>query len=45
MSDISDAEAADRLTVYLASRYDQIHLKLYTLVDQGPGKHEDDLHN
>jgi Nucleotidyltransferase of unknown function (DUF6036) len=31
------------LTVYLASRYDQIHFKLYALVDQGPGKHEDDL--
>ena len=33
----------DGLTVYLASRYDQIHLKLYALVDQGPGKHEVDL--
>lgn len=33
----------DNLTVYLASRYDQIHFKLYALVDQGPGKHEDDL--
>ena len=31
------------LTVYLASRYDQIHFKLYALVDQGAGKHEDDL--
>lgn len=31
------------LTVYFASRYDQIHFKLYALVDQGPGKHEDDL--
>jgi hypothetical protein len=31
------------LVVYLASRYDQIHLKLYALVDQGPGKHEEDL--
>jgi len=31
------------LAVYLASRYDQIHFKLYALVDQGPGKHEDDL--
>lgn len=31
------------LTVYLASRYDQIHFKLYALVDQGPGKHEKDL--
>ncbi len=33
----------DALTVYLASRYDQIHFKLYAMVDQGPGKHEDDL--
>lgn len=33
----------DNLSVYLASRYDQIHFKLYALVDQGPGKHEDDL--
>jgi hypothetical protein len=29
--------------VYFASRYDQIHFKLYALVDQGPGKHEADL--
>jgi hypothetical protein len=33
----------DGLVVYLASRYDQIHFKLYALVDQGPGKHEEDL--
>lgn len=33
----------DSLSVYLASRYDQIHFKLYALVDQGPGKHGDDL--
>lgn len=33
----------DGLTVYFASRYDQIHFKLYALVDQGPGKHEADL--
>ena len=31
------------LVVHLASRYDQIHFKLYALVDQGPGKHEEDL--
>lgn len=31
------------LTVHFASRLDQIHLKLYALVDQGPGKHESDL--
>jgi hypothetical protein len=31
------------LAVYFASRLDQIHFKLYALVDQGPGKHEEDL--
>ena len=33
----------DSLTVYFASRFDQIHFKLYAVVDQGPGKHEADL--
>ena len=33
----------ESLTVYFASRLDQIHFKLYALVDQGPGKHEGDL--
>ena len=27
------------LTVRFATRFDQIHLKLFALVDQGPGKH------
>jgi hypothetical protein len=31
------------LTVYFASRLDQIHFKLYATVDQGPGKHSQDL--
>jgi len=31
------------LTVHFASRIDQIHFKLYALVDQGPGRHETDL--
>lgn len=31
------------LTIWLASRLDQIHFKLYALTDQGPGKHEQDL--
>lgn len=31
------------LTVHFAGRLDQIHFKLYALVDQGPGKHERDL--
>ncbi len=31
------------LRVHFASRLDQIHFKLYALVDQGPGRHESDL--
>jgi hypothetical protein len=31
------------LSVTYAARYDQIHLKLYAMVDQGSGKHERDL--
>lgn len=31
------------LTIHLASRLDQIHFKLYALVDQGLGRHEEDL--
>ncbi len=31
------------LTVWYASRVDQIHFKLYATVDQGAGKHEADL--
>ncbi len=31
------------LSVWYASRLDQIHFKLYAAVDQGPGKHEADL--
>ncbi len=33
----------DALTVHFASRLDQIHFKLYAVIDQGPGKHESDL--
>jgi len=32
-----------RLTVRYIDRIDQIHLKLYALVDQGPGKHVGDF--
>ena len=32
-----------RLTVHFASRLDQIHFKLYAMVDQGAGRHEADL--
>jgi hypothetical protein len=31
------------LVVHFASRFDQIHFKLYAAVDQGPGKHSRDL--
>jgi hypothetical protein len=31
------------LTVHFADRLDQIHLKLYAVVDQGAGRHEADL--
>lgn len=31
------------LEILFASRFDQIHLKLYATVDQGAGKHLDDL--
>jgi hypothetical protein len=31
------------LTVHFADRFDQIHLKLYAVVDQGAGRHEADL--
>lgn len=33
----------ETLTVHFASRFDQIHFKLYAMVDQGAGKHEADL--
>lgn len=36
-------EFGDGLAVHFAARMDQIHLKLYALVDQGAGKHEQDL--
>ena len=36
-------EYGEWLTVYFASRFDQIHFKLYALVDQGAGRHEADL--
>jgi hypothetical protein len=33
----------NKLAVHFLGRYDQIHFKLYAAVDQGPGKHLDDL--
>jgi Nucleotidyltransferase of unknown function (DUF6036) len=43
MDRVQTRSLGDGLTVHFASRVDQIHLKLYALVDQGPGKHEQDL--
>lgn len=36
-------EFGPALRVYFTDRYDLIHLKLFALVDQGPGKHLQDL--
>jgi hypothetical protein len=36
-------EYGDALVVYFASRFDQIHFKLYAMADQTAGKHESDL--
>jgi len=33
----------NHLTVHFASRFDQVHFKLYAAVDAGPGKHSQDL--
>ena len=33
----------NKLTVHYLGRYDQIHFKVYAAVDQGAGKHLDDL--
>lgn len=33
----------EALTVYFASRFDQIHFKLFAMVDQAGGRHEADL--
>ncbi|MEA2082628.1 MAG: hypothetical protein U9O97_07830 [Elusimicrobiota bacterium] len=34
---------AKLMTIYFLGRYDQIHLKLFAAVDQGPGRHVNDL--
>lgn len=43
MSRATSSAHGPSLTVWYASRLDQIHLKLYATVDQGPGRHEADL--
>ncbi|MBA3420299.1 MAG: hypothetical protein H0U12_00080 [Thermoleophilaceae bacterium] len=42
-SELEERRYGPALTVHFASRFDQIHFKLYALVDQGPGQHESDL--
>jgi len=36
-------EFGSHLRVFFASRYDQIHFKIYAAADQGPGRHLNDL--
>lgn len=43
LSRLETRRYGDALTAHFASRFDQIHFKLYALVDQGAGKHEADL--
>lgn len=40
---LTSREFGPALRVHLVSRLDQIHFKLYALVDQGLGRHEEDL--
>jgi len=40
---LESRDYGDALTVHFASRFDQIHFKLYAMADQGAGKHEADL--
>lgn len=40
---LTSTEFGRFLTVHVASRYDQIHFKLYAFADQGLGRHEEDL--
>lgn len=40
---LESREYGPALVVHFASRTDQIHFKLYAMVDQGAGKHEADL--
>ncbi len=43
MSRVETRHYGPRLIVHFASRLDQIHFKLYAMVDQGSGRHEADL--
>jgi len=43
MSRLFPKEIGPRLTVYYPGRVDLIHFKLFAVVDQGPGRHLNDL--
>jgi hypothetical protein len=43
MSRVVTRSYGTTLIVHFASRFDQIHFKLFALVDQGGGRHESDL--
>lgn len=43
VSRLSPREIGPRLTVYYPGREDLIHFKLFAVVDQGPGRHREDL--
>ncbi len=40
---VKTRQYGQKLTIHFIGRYDQIHFKLYAAVDQGAGKHFDDL--
>ncbi len=40
---VKTKQYGQKLTIHFMGRYDQIHFKLYAAVDQGAGKHFDDL--
>jgi len=43
MERVATKKYGHKLTIHFLGRYDQIHFKLYASVDQGAGKHFDDL--
>jgi hypothetical protein len=43
MNRIVTRQYGDALTVHFASRFDQVHFKLFAMVDQAGGRHEADL--
>ncbi|MGO8987393.1 MAG: hypothetical protein ACLQGU_06395 [bacterium] len=43
MERVATRRFGQKLTIHFLGRFDQIHFKLYAAVDQGAGKHVDDL--